>query len=396
MTYSVGLLAVILFTFITHKIGQFTGLSARIEILSFYKLHYLASGFVLAWFFPSSFMVIFENNMGIVLLFCLAWIGLFYGCNIEIRTHQKYPLKTFLFHLAEPLIVFIFTALGGILYIYTKYNDIRYIDVVLITAIFSSITLFKRHNIPYREGEVAFHSVINDLLAARNIFAIILLCIAGSLLYSTGEFVLFGHIFTGVFAFFIFHVIAGSGLGIVLSMLMRGAPTTDSMLIALIGMTALTGGIAFIFSLSPLFLGMVSGMFLINSTLKRLQIIESLSISHEFIEKIFMFFLGALLMQLFTLNTVSPGIIFAGAAGIVIIRSLLKYFLASIWVTRFNGYNKGTSLLWAGLTGQGIIAAGAAVEYRLRLPNMPSVFLLLIFLLILNQTVTGIYVLKNR
>ena len=82
--------------------------------------------------------------------------------------------------------------------------------------------------------------------------------------------------------------------------------------------------------------------------------------------------------------------------GIVFIRSLLKYFLASLWITRFKGYHKGTSLLWAGLNGQGIIAAGAAVEYRLRYPHAPSVFLLLIFLLILNQAITGIYVLKNR
>ena len=186
-------------------------------------------------------------------------------------------------------------------------------------------------------------------------------------------------------------------------MLIKGAQTSDSMSIILFGGTALTGGIAYTFSLSPLFIGMVSGVFLINSTLKRFQTIEALSLSHEHIEKIFMFFLGVLLTSLIKSGALDLGSIFACAFGILIFRSLIKYILAFLWVSRLKyeirstrNYSRDILLLCVGLTGQGIVAAGAAVECGMLIPNIPSIFFLLIILLILNQTATIIYVLKNQ
>ena len=88
--------------------------------------------------------------------------------------------------------------------------------------------------------------------------------------------------------------------------------------------------------------------------------------------------------------------IFASALGLFIFRSLLKYILASLWVSRYQNNIRSTSILWMGLTGQGVLAAGVALEYRLYIPHMPSVFVLFIILLILNQIAIGTYVLKTE
>ena len=396
MTYFLGILAVVLITFLAGKIGRFFGISEFFRVLSFFKLHYLAYGFILAFFFPDNFKILFERIMGTVFMFSLTWIGFYYGCNLEFRAHQRYSSKTFLFYIIEPVIIFTFTILAGILYIYIKFNEIRHFDVVFILAVFCSLTLYKRHENPYHKGDHTFNPILRDLVPARNIFAITALSFTGSFFYGAGEFSLLGNLFTGTFVFFVFHVIVGMSAGFLFSMLIKGSQTTESIPTIVIGVTALTGGIAYTFSLSPLFVGMISGAFLINSTLKRLRTIEAVSSSHEHIEKIFMFFIGALLIPLVQSETFSPGLVLLGACGIFILRSSLKYILAYMWISRNKGYAGDILMPWTGLTSQGIVAAGAALECGMQNPHMSSVFIIMIMLLILNISVTGIYILKNR
>ena len=63
---------------------------------------------------------------------------------------------------------------------------------------------------------------------------------------------------------------------------------------------------------------------------------------------------------------------------------------------RYQDTTRSTSILWIGLTGQGILAAGVALEFHLYVPHLPAVFVLFIILLILNQIAIGTYVLKTE
>lgn len=398
MTYCIGLFVIIFITYLAQKLARFSYTFSHSGIFSFFKLHYLAYGFIITWFFPKSFLGLVEQNMGIVLTFCVSWIGFFYGCSLEIRSHEKYSPKTLLFHIIEPFILFAFAALTGTLYVYSKSNDIKSFDSVIIAAIFVSITLYKRPEASHcNEKENPYRTVLNDLLPLRNILGVSALCLIGIFMHGSREVVLFGHHFTGMFAVFAFHVLCGLSAGVVFSLLLGGTGTSDSLSTVSVGAVALLGGIAYTLSFSPLFVGIIAGTFLINSTLKRLQVIETISICNEYIEIIFLFSLGALLSFEIKRDFSVLSYIIPGALGIVILRGALKYLISFFWVSIVRGYRKGVPLLWIGLTGQGMLAAGVAVDFRLYQSHKPfSLFLLLAVMLILHEIITGLFILKTK
>ena len=69
----------------------------------------------------------------------------------------------------------------------------------------------------------------------------------------------------------------------------------------LVGGTFLMSGMVFTLSFSPLLVGMLTGAFLINSTVKRLQTLAALNITQGLMEKVFMFCLGTMMTPLFML-----------------------------------------------------------------------------------------------
>ena len=395
MTYFAGLLVIVLLIFLIYKIDRIRNIFILLNNFPFLKLHYLVYGIILTLFFPDNFMVLFERIKGSVLIFCLLWIGICYGCTLEIRTHQRFSFNTLIFHIIEPVAVFLCVALGGIMYKYIVFREMD-LFVIMIIALSSSLTLFRKESPPKRESENTYYSIISDLLPLRNIFPVTALCIVSIVLNRTNGIVVFGHTYTGVFTLLFFHVILGISSGILYNILLAGARSTDSLLLVIIGVTAFTGGIVYMFSLSPIFVGMLAGAFLINSTLKRLQTLEAFAVSHESIEKIFMFFLGVLSVQLIQSVRLNLVVIFTGALGLFGFRSLLKYFGANLWVLFSHDYPRGSLLLWIGLTSQGLLAAGAALESWFNMLHSSFVFLFIIILLILNQIAMGIFVLRNR
>jgi len=399
MTYLMALLVVLLTAFLAKRAVLGRKVSAPFGELLFFKLHYLAVGFFLAFFFPDNFVIHLDKIMGMILWFFLSWIGLYYGCSLEIRAHQKFSSKVILFNIFEPLFIFFSVVLAGTIFIYIKFADLKHLSTVILIALFCSFTIFRKHGILYREGDYSRHPILDDLLPVGNILVVIGSSLTGYFLFGMNEISLVGHTFTGIFPFSIFHVFLGLVTGIILNMLISASRADDSISIILSGGTAFAGGLAYALSFSPLFVGMVSGAFLINSTLKRLQILEILNDLHDLIEKLFMFFLGTMLSPIIISMIISGGskliFIIVISAILFTFRLLLKYIESSLLVSSYHTSSKSTSLLWIGLTGQGILAAGAALEYQRYIPHLPSIFLLFIILLILNQFAIGIYVMKT-
>ncbi|MFC1692268.1 hypothetical protein ACFL1R_02045 [Candidatus Latescibacterota bacterium] len=393
MNYPAALLGVALFILLMRALSRIRIFSTILSDFSFFKLQFFFFGIILALVFPVNFMSMFEDILGTIFLFCLSWIGLYYGCSLEIRELQKYSRKSYIFHIIEPLILLFLITVLGIVYVSIKFPDINHINIVLIAA-FCSIALYKKSGISSREGYDAFRFLLNDLVPLRNIIGITALGIVFSLLFRTKELALFNHIFSGSITYFALNLMFGLAFGIIITMMISGASSTESLPIIVIGGTALIGGTVYMFSLSPLFVGTLTGAFIINARVKRLRTLETLTISNAHIEKVFMFCLGAYLVPMIRNDGLNITLLFAGAFGLFAVRSLLNYFMAYLWVSRFQGYNKDTTLLWIGLSGQGILAAGIALEIHMYVPELFFVFPLLIIVLILNQIATVLYLTK--
>ena len=179
-------------------------------------------------------------------------------------------------------------------------------------------------------------------------------------------------------------------------MLISGSESSDAISIILVGGTALCGGLAYSFSFSPLFVGMGSGAFLINSTLKRLQTLDALNDTNEIIERIYMFILGTILSPIILMLKKDVLFIFLYALILFVFRSSLKYILSSLWTSRVQSEKDVSSLIWIGLTGQGILASGAVYECALYADLLPAVIMLFVTLLVLNQLAIGFYVWRKE
>jgi len=392
MMYLVGLLAVFLIIFAAHKLKNLRDISTFFKSLSFFKLHYLLLGMILVFFFPDNFMPLFEHTRVPAIMFCLSWIGLYYGCGLELRVHQRFSSKVILFNIFEPVIIFAFVTLAGTIFLYFKYDSLEFTSTAVIIGIFSSFTIFRRHSILNREGDSSHYPVLDNLLPAGNIFAVIILSIAGGFLSETQSVTIVGYTLTGISSIFIMNILLGVLGGVLLNMLISSTESSDAKSIILIGGAALCGGIAYVFSFSPLFVGTISGAFLINATLKRLETLHSLNETNEIIERVFMFTLGTVLSPLILIFKKDVIFILLFALGLFVFRSSLKYILSSFWISKIQGDKDGSSLMWIGLTGQGILASGAAFECALYVRVLPSIFILLVTLLVLNQLTIGFYV----
>ena len=396
MIYIVGIFTVSLLIYSSNKFGDIQAVSSSFKSLSFFKLQYLVIGMIIVLFFPDSFMRVFEPARGHVIMFCLSWIGFYYGCGLELRAHQKFSPKVVLFNIFEPVVIFSFVALIGILFFYFKYDGWGYTDIAFIIAVFCSFTIFRRQGILKREGSSSHHEVLDDLLPVGDIFPVIALCIIGAIIFGERSVNILDHTFTGLFSTVILIVLLGAAVGALFNMLISGAKSSDSISIIMVGGTAFCGGMVYHFSFSPLFVGMISGAFLINATLKRLQTLEALHNTNEIIEKIYMFILGTIIAPRILMLKGDVLLIILSAIALFVFRSSLKYILSYLWTSRIEDEKEFSSLMWIGLTGQGILASGAAYECSLYADLMPAIIMLFVTLLVFNQLAIGFYVWRKE
>ncbi len=396
MTYTIGICVLFLAIFVSYSFRENHTVSAPFKSLSFFKLQYLALGMALSLLFPDRFMHIFEPARGLIVMFCLSWIGFYYGCGLELRAHQRFPTKVILFNLFEPAIIFVCVSLVSILFFLFKFEGWGYTDIALIIGAYCSFTIFRRHGILKREGSSSHYEILNDLLPVGDIIPIIALCIIGAVIFGSRSISILNLTFSGLFSSFMLIVIFGAAVGALLNMLISGADNSDAISIIMIGGVAFCGGLVYYFSFSPLFVGMISGAFLINSTLKRLQTLESLHNTNEIIEKIYMFILGTIVAPVIVMLKTNVLTIIVAAAVLFVFRASLKYILSYLWTKRIESKGDISSLMWIGLTGQGILASAAVYECALYADLMPAIIVLFATVLVLNQLAIGLYIWRHE
>jgi hypothetical protein len=298
-------------------------------------------------------------------------------------------------HIVGPVFVFFAVFLSGIIWLSVRNGYTGHLGTVLLIALFCTVTLFKRHRTAILEHAESIHPVVYDLPPARIVIPLVLYCAATGFLYAPNDIVLFGHnIGTGML-FFMLHIAIGLGAGILASMIAAGTASIKSTAFALAAVTAFAGGITHSLALSPILVGALTGVFLINSAKQRLQVVEGVFSAHNAVEKIFAFLMGYSIFIQANADLAIAGMAFAGAVLIAVARSLMQYGLASLWIQRFHAYNKGRRLLWAALTGQGTVAAGLAVEYIYRVPDNPGTFILLASIVIVSQ-ISTVFIIRSH
>jgi len=393
MSYCLGLLAVSLGMYGVQRLSRRARLTGLREYTTFFKLHYFFVGCLLSVFFPPGFSSAFENSLGPVLMLCLAWTGFYFGCTIDTRRRDSLTPQTVLFQLAEPIVVFGFAILAAFIFIYAQYGAFEFSDATLVFALFCSISLYRRPYYSFRYGKTLLYTIIHGQSPLHNIVGVIGLCLVTCTIRADAEHtVALGYTFSGAHSLFLLHLLVGVGCAIFLGLLYRGSATGDDRLLAMLAVNGLIGGLCYMFSLSPIFTGMLAGTFFINSTLQRYNVRELVTVTEEHMEKVVMFFAGFLLVSGLAENTDVVGYIIAGAVVTVMLRLSLKYLFARVWTTRFHAYHKGVSILWAGLTGQGVLAVAVALEYRLSIPYVPAVFALMLFAYIMTHASMVVYV----
>jgi len=366
----------------------------RAEIAAHFHIHYFLAGVILSFYFPGDLAKPVTTMLGPVLMFCISWAGMYYGFHLEARSKENsMPRVSAAAHILAPFIFLIVFALVGIIHSVLLRKSLAHTDAIFIVAAFSSISLYAFHSGDTGTRSV-MHSIAADIPPFRNLAPLILLTIGGGLLYGHSEIGLLGIQVEGP-AFFIFaHVFTGALLGIICSMLIKGAKKSSAVSTILIGICALVGGIADTLLLSPLLIGLIVGSFTINATLKRHELLTTLTEMNGSIEKILSIALGILFVIVFQFNDLNIPYIVFGAIGIALLRFAVSYIYLRLTAHQMRGHGKGMIYLWAGFSGQGAIAIAAALEYRLRIPHTPAVFAVLILSLFISQFAVQISALK--
>ena len=397
MIYLAGLAAVFLTVAVVNRIGRAGRLSVPLATLSLFKLDYFFLGLILAAVFPESFTSLFEQTRSPIIMLCLCWFGFSCGCDLELRTHQTSPKRTILMNLIEPAVVFSAVSVAVALVLYMRFDGWQYTSVAVLTGVFCSFSLFVRGGFfnpadpQDRVGEP------DRILPVGNVFPVLALSIVALVLFKSNEVTVIGFTFSGSLAIMLLHILAGIVGGILLNMLISGNNNPDVFPLLMIGCAALSGGFSYAFSLSPLFIGTLTGAFLINATLKRLQVLEAITVTNDVFEKVFMFLLGTLVMPLFGSVGTEAVVIASFALSLAAFRMTVKYLYSRWWASHAMLDIETTRDLWIGLVGQGILASAAVIECSMQVRLLPSVFLLFVLVLLLNQVTVGLYAgFRNR
>ncbi len=379
MNYCIGLAAVSLVMFAAARLSRIPNLSGLRLYSNIFKLHYLLAGCALPFFFPKGFHAELLNVLATVLFFCLAWTGFHFGCMLEMRPSGTPDARTTVFQFAEPAIVFALAAIPGILYVTASGHATGAYSAVLAFALFCSVTLHRRPHRSFRYGNSYLYAIIDSQSPLHNLIGVTGLCLMTCFINSGMETSVFGLSITGTAGRFFLHTVAGALCAMFLGLMFRGSGSRSGMLCAMLAAAALVGGLSYMSALSPLFTGTITGAFFINATTQRRMVRDLLTTGGDHIEKVLMFSAGVLLVRELRIDDGGIGIIAATALAAAGIRMILKLVIAHVWSGRFDAFRKGVPILWASLTGQGVLAVALALEYHLSIPSISGMYALMLF-----------------
>ncbi len=347
----------------------------------------LLLGLLYGLLLPTAAAGIVEPVMGAVLMFCTAWLGIAFGCSLNIRTPSKAPGREFALHAAAAAVLALSIAAAGMALRALVPNLPLTPAGVLSVAAFGSLSLFTREPSMISSPPLAILRHVPG--ATANLLPLLLLGIAGSLSHA-GPPPLFNIIdISGITARLFTAAAAGLFMGMLMAMFARGTYKGKNILLITAGGAALVGGTAFALGISPLITGTVAGAALINSTLNRRIAADEVSNSIGPVELVLLFLVGMFSARLgLTAGAVKTAVIALSAAGFVLLRNGAAHGFLRAWTLRLQPPRRGTRITFLAITAQGALPAAALMEYQLGDTAHGAVFLFLAAALALQRTIT--------
>ncbi len=320
----------------------------------------------------------------------LGWIGLLYGLQFNWRDMSVFPLTFLLMAFLQALFTMVFVSIAFFPFLsYLMEGDDPFFYPMLIALSTSaSLTSPSAIAVLHRRIEATGKEVITLIRYISSIDSLLGIMVFGSI-------------------FALFHVTAGMdqgppphgwllitlGVAILLAfifhLLLLFPSTSNELLTIIIGMVVFSSGIASFLNLSPLFVNMVIGLVLANTSSKRDLLYENLVRAERPFYTIFVIMAGGLW-------TVDPIWGIAGAVLYVAARIGGKYLGGSYSATLFSPPFPVPKRLGLALLSQGGVAIAIAISLQqtYQAPVTSTIVTIILCGVIINEVLGPTYLLK--
>ncbi len=273
-------------------------LPAGIQDLVDSKIHYALIGSLLMALLPEPIRPYFGQGRDYILTILVGWIGFDLGRHIEFRRLTK--ISGWLFSTITFQALSTFTLIFLALYIpmpqlpgvFAQLLPYR-TQIALVLAAASSTMAIRRTFHVDSTGPVT--SYLTEAPPLANCLIVLILTVCTVLSQERGDIIIKEIVVSGWVAKIGVAVILGFGTGILLDMLSRDDLDYKRKTAPMLGALILGCGLAVALQLPVILIGLVSGAWLINTTLRRREVINLVNPPSTFLEGIFMILWGTLI-----------------------------------------------------------------------------------------------------
>jgi hypothetical protein len=266
------------------------------------KAHYLLAGILLGLGFSAQDegMPALRHAQISLMTLLIGWMGLELGLHLEYRSLRRMPSRLLAFDAGQSLATFLL-ALTLTFFFLPKLTRhlLEGADPLVLAVLLSAAATV---TVPWRRSDPTPDAEADEGDSSRpptqvlgNVTGLLLFGGFSLLLVPRPPVSLAGRAFAGPAQFLVLSLLAGIGIGLLLDTALRVERERSGAAYLMIGLAAVAGGICVGLGLPALFVGLLSGAWLINATLRRRDALFLASRLHPAMEGIFLVFAGSMI-----------------------------------------------------------------------------------------------------
>lgn len=391
MEIALSFLAILVLAYAGMSIYGRYGLPAPVDSLRAGRLHHVALGILIGLLLSRHPRLIhlFEGLRTSLIGLGLVWFGFLAGLEFDLRRFRSYPARQTIRESVQTLGATVLLFLMAIVARapLKAYLNVAHEPVLYALALGVSASLLRVPELVFHwRGPTYIHP--SDTAGPRpictNTAGLVLLCAlypfaSGSIVFRLG----LQTVVEPSSRLFVL-LASGLGLGIVLDFTFRAFKETLSSIYLATGVIATVGGCCIAFGIPGLAVGFWGGIWLINTTVRKREVLEQTERAGAVIEPLFFVLLGSLLDP-FELEW-APLLLFAAA--ILVARGLARTLSVAVVSRVSREYLSWQEILRLSLRPLGSLSAGVAAQLLVLAPHhRPDAFVAAMLLAVfLSQT----------